>query len=168
MHGCRLNCVGSLKVLNNVTLWAPNLSLFLFSSSDAFYPFLHRYPMNRDHEVDWSKVKIILAISCKKITKEGTYWKIPVGKADAFLKRVLKVLKTEQKLTRTNSVQGLSWMTIPNTTCTNSNNTIFYQSTYLHTFFPRSQTALFFPYQIIKIQQSHWCNHFLASRSSTK
>ena len=27
-HGCRLNCVGSLKVLNNVTLWAPNLSLY--------------------------------------------------------------------------------------------------------------------------------------------
>ena len=27
-HRHRLTCVGSLKVLNNVTLWAPNLSLF--------------------------------------------------------------------------------------------------------------------------------------------
>ena len=27
-HWLRLNCVGSLKVLNNVTLWAPNLSIY--------------------------------------------------------------------------------------------------------------------------------------------
>ena len=51
-HGCRLNCVGSLKVLNNVTLLAPNLSyqlkalhystILLKSSSYWFFYILYQ------------------------------------------------------------------------------------------------------------------------------
>ena len=34
-HWRRLNCVGSLKVLNNVTLWAPNLSFINLKGQDS-------------------------------------------------------------------------------------------------------------------------------------
>ena len=37
MHWCCFNCVGSLKVLNNVTLWAPNLSYFYVSPKDCIF-----------------------------------------------------------------------------------------------------------------------------------
>ena len=48
-HWRRLNCVGSLKVVNNVTLWAPNLSansqFYYFSESFIFYHFNVRHPV---------------------------------------------------------------------------------------------------------------------------
>ena len=58
-HWRRLNCVGSLKVFNNVKLWAPNLSSIIFS----FQIYWIKDQFHNKHRIKFQLLFVILMLS---------------------------------------------------------------------------------------------------------